>query len=482
MKYLNKIFFLVAVLFMLTGCGSFSILSRLPMGQSIDKSHKWDDGPWIILGRDPQTEIVVSWITEKKTATNIAYGTNPLNPENSYSEESMSRIHHATLTNLLPGTDYYYRIGPLHGNKDPFSFKTAGEPGSPYKICVLGDLQPKDRQTISTGGIMARAMLREQPDLVIQTGDVSSIGGNIKNWHYSLENISLYASSIPFQSAVGNHDYYLDNGRNYREVFPYDYPSDKGLYYSFDYHNSHFIMLDNFDAGGSVSEEQKEWAEKDIADARKRGMDWIFLVFHHTVFTTGTSGQDWELQSWIVPLADKYRIDGVFFGHDHHYEHWTCIYGNTGLLYSRDDQPSGLPVDYWCTGGGGANLEISYGLLTMKDKTYKREWYSIEKAGTVTIEYEKHPWNSLRYIDHTDKPEYGQLIDGKHYYHLPEEESYQSDNEVYGYKYGEETLHYMLIEIRNDSCIISARYPNGDLLEGPDNRFPQVWEFQKKTD
>ena len=115
----------------------------------------------------------------------------------------------------------------------------------------------------------------------------------------------------------------------------------------------------------------------------------------------------------------------------------------------------------------------------MDDKIYSRDWYNKNSGVWETIEYKNQAWNPSKYLDHTDNPEYGQLIDGKHYYHLPAEESYQSDNELYGYQYGEETLHYMIIEINENSCTISSHYPNGDLMTGPAGVLPQRWEFNK---
>ena len=479
MKHLINSILTIAVLIIITSCSTFNILTHIPFSQSIERSFKWNDGPWLTMQGIPGTEITISWVTKEKTKTIISYGTNKQSLIEITSEDLETRLHHSIIKGLQPNQTYYYKIGLLSEEDSLFTFKTPPAENQQFKFCIIGDLQPKEEQTRTGGKIIAQAMQREDPNFVIQLGDVSSFGGSKKYWHYTLQNISIYAASVPFQSIVGNHDYYGDTGGNYRDVFPYNYPSEEGLYYSFDYQNAHFIMIDNFDDDGSVSETQKQWVEKDIKDAQSRDQKWIFLFFHHAAFTTGTSKQDWDLQKWLVPIADKYRVDGVFFGHDHHYEHWNYQYGNSGLLYSENDKPSNNPVNYWCTGGGGADLEISYGILSMENKVYTRNWFNSNTGEWEIHEYQKQPWNMSKYIDHTDNPEYGQLIDGKHYYHLPNEESYQSDNGLYGYRYGEETLHYMLVEINDDFCIISARYPNGDLIEGPGNKYPQEWEFHK---
>ena len=80
-----------------------------------------------------------------------------------------------------------------------------------------------------------------------------------------------------------------------------------------------------------------------------------------------------------------------------------------------------------------------------------------------------------------DSDEHKIYADGELYYHAPDRESYATDNEMYGYQYGEQTLHYMKLEITDNgnTCTISAHYPNGDLLTGPDGLYPQTWTFTK---
>ncbi|TFG18887.1 MAG: hypothetical protein EU530_07885 [Promethearchaeota archaeon] len=474
-------FALGLILMVIIPIGEYGGLALGPVFH-VDELYYWNDGPYVTFGKDPQTEMTISWLTKTASRTEIFFGTSPDNMEKITSDDLRNHLHHLYLTDLTPNTKYYYKINKnfvADHESDTFSFTTAPSSNKDFKVILVGDMQPTWFDTLRTGELVARGIVAENPDFVIQLGDLASSGDMAQIWHFTMMNFPLYAANTPFQTTFGNHDYAGGGDVNARMLFPYDYAASQGLYYSFDYGNAHFISVDNFDAGHyEMSDSQKVWVETDIIDAKSRGQKWIFISFHHTIFTTGTSGQNWDLQSWLVPLADKYDVDGIFFGHDHHYEHWNYTYGSSGLLYNETDTPSGNETHYWCSGGGGAHLEVDYGVLTHSPMIDQRMFYNISSAAYEPITVTRDPWNSSRYIDSTEHKIYA---DGELYYHAPDRESYATDNEIYGYQYGEQTLHYMKLEISNsgNTCTISAHYPNGDLLTGPDGLYHQIWTFTK---
>jgi hypothetical protein len=452
---------------------------------NIAESYSWNDGPWLTFGEDPKTEISISWLTKFARKTVIEFGTTPDNLVIIESTNPKSHLHHILLTNLQSNTVYYYSIGittSTYPAKEVFSFKTAPATNESFKAIIVGDMQPSPGATLQAGDLIAKGIAAENPDFVIQLGDLSYDGGAPISWHYTAQNFPQYAAYTTFQVAIGNHDYGGDGARNFRNVFPYPYASEMGQYYSFDYASAHFIMIDNFDGGGYVtSDEQKIWVEQDIIDAQNRGQNWIFINFHHTMFTTGTSSQNMDMQYWLAPLVDKYDIDGIFFGHDHHFEHWNYTYGNQNLLFNETDSPSGNSTHYWCTGGGGAHLEVDYGLLEHDVWADTRTFYNITSGSYQEIVFYRYPWNASRVVDSPEHLIYAESENDGLYYHIPEIESYSTDNELYGYTYGEQTRHYIKIEMNADGtiCTISAHYPNGDLMIGPDGLYPQIWIFSK---
>ncbi|NHJ48425.1 MAG: metallophosphoesterase family protein [Asgard group archaeon] len=452
---------------------------------NIAESYSWNDGPWLTFGEDPKTEMSISWLTKFARKTAIEFGTSHDNLVAIESTNPKSHLHHIMLTNLQPNTVYYYSIGiatSTYPANEVFSFRTAPDTNESFKAIIVGDMQPSPGATLQAGNLVAKGIAAEYPDFVIQLGDLAYDGGAPISWHYTAQNFPQYAAYTPFQVAIGNHDYGGDGARNFRNVFPYPYASEIGQYYSFDYASAHFIMIDNFDAGDyTMTNEQKLWVEQDIIDAQTRGQNWIFINFHHTMFTTGTSSQNWAVQSWLAPLVDKYDVDGIFFGHDHHFEHWNFTYGNQNLLYNETDMPSGNSTHYWCTGGGGANLEVDYGVLEHDIWTDTRSFFNTTSSSYQEIEFHRYPWNASRFVNSPEHQIYAQSVNHGLYYHIPSLESYSTDNDLYGYTYGEQTRHYMKIEINADGtiCTISAHYPNGDLMTGPDGHYPQIWIFSK---
>jgi hypothetical protein len=70
----------------------------------------------------------------------------------------------------------------------------------------------------------------------------------------------------------------------------------------------------------NVGTEQWDWAVQALADARSRGQI-IFMQWHHTPFSRGvhgssvTSPQSGEAMRIYAPLAEQYRVAGIFCGH-----------------------------------------------------------------------------------------------------------------------------------------------------------------------
>jgi hypothetical protein len=420
--------------------------------------------------------MIVSWITGRPMETRLSAGADPASLE-VHLGDGRRKLHRVALSGLEPSRRYYYAP----------DFGDGGPPGAPLHtfvapdwsrdsvdIIVLGDMQPRDALSRRGGLLMAQAVAATPADLVIQLGDVAEIGAFPSHWLGALSTLTTFASVTPTVGVIGNHDYYGDPGRNFRRLFPYPY-APVGAYWSFDVAGAHFAMVDCFEKDGKVSDCQSAWLEDDLAAAAARGARYLFVLLHQTPLTTGTSRTGTWLERWLLPLADRMGVDAVFFGHDHHYEHWELVYGNEGLVYNPQDRPSGRIVHYFCSGGGGAHLEIDYGLLTRRPSVIRRRLYDLERQVWVERRDLRLPWNRERYLDHTDHPAYGQLLDGKHYYHLPEEQSYQGDTDWLGYRYGEQTLHYLRIRITPEQALVSAHYPSGELLRGPDGKHPQVF-------
>ena len=74
--------------------------------------------------------------------------------------------------------------------------------------------------------------------------------------------------------------------------------------------------------------------EQDLAATDAR---WIVAVSHRPPFSSGTHGDDRQVQEAFLPLFRRHGVDLVLSGHDHHYERSRPVDG----------------IVYIVTGGGG---------------------------------------------------------------------------------------------------------------------------------
>jgi 3',5'-cyclic AMP phosphodiesterase CpdA len=74
---------------------------------------------------------------------------------------------------------------------------------------------------------------------------------------------------------------------------------------------------------GYSSGAQKAWLEKELATARENhDVDWVVVCMHQVAISTADmfNGADLGIREEWVPLFDKYGVDLVVCGHEHHYE------------------------------------------------------------------------------------------------------------------------------------------------------------------
>src|SRR4029077_10656254 len=76
---------------------------------------------------------------------------------------------------------------------------------------------------------------------------------------------------------------------------------------------------------------QKTWLEKELRSSRAdRDIDWIVVCMHQVVVSTADQFNGADLGIWQkwAPLFDRYGVDLVVCGHEHHYERSHPIRGH----------------------------------------------------------------------------------------------------------------------------------------------------------
>jgi hypothetical protein len=203
---------------------------------------------------------------------------------------------------------------------------------------VYGD----DQGNPTMHGEITSTMIGVDPMIVVSVGDLVEHGSNYSEWgqvFFGPARNLFY--EVPFYVAVGNHDTGPADAHWFTD-FIYFPTADK--WWSFDYGNAHFVLLDSIGDPDSLfgpGTSQYDWLESDLSGTEQ---EWVFVFFHIPPYSSGEHGGDDDAQkvrAYLVPLFEAYDVDIVFNGHDH--------------LYERSGKDG---VYYIVTGGGGGGLHI----------------------------------------------------------------------------------------------------------------------------
>ncbi|MDP9889545.1 purple acid phosphatase family protein [Pseudarthrobacter enclensis] len=331
------------------------------------------NGLHLQFGADASSEVVVSWhaLQPVKNARAMlgeadgSYGRTEEAVETSYVDAKSGQkvyAYHAKLTGLAPSHDYVYaaihegaqaefgsfRTGP-HG-RGKITFTSFGDQGTPTlgkkaTSANGGQQWVNDNLGSPAAGDMPAGVERVQPLFHLFNGDLcyANLSENrVRTWTDFWDNNSRSARHRPWMPAAGNHENELGNGpigyAAYQTYFsvplqPGQTDTTRGLWYSFTAGSVRIISLANDDVcyqdGGNSyvrgysQGAQKAWLEKELSAARSdQNIDWVVVCMHQVVISTAGSfnGADLGIRQEWVPLFDKYGVDLVVCGHEHHYE------------------------------------------------------------------------------------------------------------------------------------------------------------------
>ena len=298
-----------------------------------------------------QTRATVRWRTSEPLPTQLVYGENGNNFE-TFFDPTPKLDHSVTVSGLVADTRYFYAIGDgqqvLLGGVPNYFFTTAPDPGTvrPVRLWVSGD--------VGTGDFRAK-WVRDRyynladeegvpTDLWLLLGDNAYPDGTDEEYQEKFFDIFEEAlRNIPVLSSLGNHDGHSADSQTltgpYYDIF--DLPSNGQMgglssgteaYYSFDFANIHFIVLDSYDTDRATDGAMAQWLELDLAATAQ---DWIIAFWHHPPYSKGghdsdTSGAMRQMRENFVPILDEYGVDLTLVGHSHNYERTFLIDGHYG--------------------------------------------------------------------------------------------------------------------------------------------------------
>jgi len=197
-------------------------------------------------------------------------------------------------------------------------------------------------------------------------------------------------------------------------------PELRGLWYAFTAGSVRVISLANDDVcyedGGNSyvrgysGGAQKHWLEQELERTRNdNAIDWIVVCMHQTAVSTGagTGGADLGIRQNWLPLFDRFGVDLVVCGHEHHYERTHAIRGTLPTDTLTPNPIDGLP-DHIDTSRGTVHLVIGGGgtsIPTNKNLYPQPRCEVIMGVGDIDPEtgkkrprygYEAAPWSAFR--------------------------------------------------------------------------------------
>ena len=329
------------------------------------------------FGADASSEMVVSWHTLQpvrrprvllgrldgileRTVTAV---------ETSYTDaKSGQTVHayHARLHGLAPSSPYLYAA--LHDGAEPefgtfrtsprgrraFTFTSFGDQGTPTLgkryappsgVTIANPPFVNDNLGSPAASDTTLGVERLRPLFHLFNGDLCYANlaeDRVRTWWDFWDNNTRSARNRPWMPSAGNHENELGNGpigyRAYQTYFslpPAAGQTDvtRGLWYAFTAGSVKVISIANDDIvyqdGGNTyvrgysAGAQKEWLERELAAARRdRNVDWLVICMHQVAISSADkfNGADLGIRQEWLPLFDRYAVDLVVCGHEHHYE------------------------------------------------------------------------------------------------------------------------------------------------------------------
>ncbi|MGB7037727.1 MAG: metallophosphoesterase family protein [Xanthobacteraceae bacterium] len=329
------------------------------------------------FGADASTEMVVSWHTlQPVRRARVLLGRldgkfeqSVEALEASYSDAKsgqMVYVYHAKLSQLQTNAAYLYCA--LHEGAEPdfgtfttaprgrasFTFTSFGDQGTPTLgkryappagLTIANPPYVNDNLGSPAASDTTLGVERLRPLFHLLNGDLcyaNLADDRVRTWWDFWENNSRSARNRPWMPAAGNHENEFGNGpigyRAYQTYFSLPSTADqtdltRGLWYAFTAGSMRVVSIANDDivyqdggnsyVRGYSKGAQRAWLEQELATARSdTDIDWVVVCMHQVAISTVDkfNGADLGIREEWVPLFDKYAVDLVVCGHEHHYE------------------------------------------------------------------------------------------------------------------------------------------------------------------
>lgn len=267
-------------------------------------------------------------------------GASEWNYANSEGEPWYGRIaHKVALTDLKEGASYEYAIGNKLIDEwgDSYAFETASSEKvmEEFKFYYLTDTQSSDGWQFSIWQKLAAYIEAngENYDFFVHGGDIvesSTSEASLvpEQWRVGFNALESTMTNLPIVPVAGNHEYAAYAFYKHFNIKYADF-NDSGAYYSFDYGNAHFAVLNtndsyfhNWNSDNGSWAKQLAWVEKDLSATNK---PWKIVLMHFSANNDVKDGTGEysavvkPVQEKLMPIFAKTGVDLVLSGHTHRY-------------------------------------------------------------------------------------------------------------------------------------------------------------------
>ncbi len=369
---------------LLGGAGAIAAIPLLGTGTAAAESPAFHPRPTssgappvqglhLTFGPDPASQMVASWITDGAVRNpRVLYGTlehgfgaSTEAHTQTYVDGNSGRtvfIHHALMSLLRPGTDYLYAVQHDGAHPDSGTFRTAPRGRMPFTFTSFGDQSAPQVSWAADGTVgldansspatkdIVTGIETVAPLFHLLNGDLCYANldvDRVRTWNNFFTNNTRSARFRAWMPAAGNHEIERANGpigldayQTYFALPSTDSDSElRNLWYAFTAGSVRVIVLQNDDNclqdGGDVyvngysGGRQLAFLERELRAARTSGdIDWIVVAMHQVMISSADfNGSDLGLRQKYGPLFDRYGVDLVVCGHEHHYERSLAVRG-----------------------------------------------------------------------------------------------------------------------------------------------------------
>lgn len=284
----------------------------------------------VTINGDSETARGFCWYTAENAGTDLQIAPVGESLENSeiisgYSYIAMERYaHKVTVDGLEPATKYAYRVGDAEAGvwSDVGYFTTSDSSEDAAGFIVIADVQASNEENFKMAAAVMQKAVETMPEyeFAVNLGDFVNDCTN-EEWDSYFRNFAFSNMNTTLIPVAGNHEGNLQWFK-FNNMFNIGAAQGSatitGCYYSFDWGDAHFAVLNSNDMY-PMSMEQLNWLRNDMnaSDAQ-----WKIVLMHRALFSAGKNINKPDtliMREHVLPVIDELGIDIVFAGHDHMY-------------------------------------------------------------------------------------------------------------------------------------------------------------------